>query len=70
MLDKDFENRDALDLITRLNIVEFLETQKAENVVREIWRGAYATQDSIFSASTNHSLTWNYWHCRQDLESA
>jgi hypothetical protein len=26
MLDKDFEHRDALDLITRLSIVEFLET--------------------------------------------
>lgn len=43
MLDKDFEHRDSLDLITSFTIVEFLETQFAENVVREIWRGAYAT---------------------------
>ena len=43
LLDKDFDHRDALDLITKLTIVEFLETQFAENVVREIWRGAYAT---------------------------
>lgn len=40
----------------------------AESVVWEIWRGVYATHDSIMSASTNHMLTWDYWHFRQDLE--
>lgn len=68
LLDKDFESRDSLDLITRYHIVELLETQLAEAVVWEIWRGAYATHDSILSASTNHQLTWEYWHCRQDVE--
>lgn len=68
LLDKDFEARDALDLITKYEIVELLETQLAEAVVWEIWRGAYATHDSIMSASTNHMLTWDYWHCRQDVE--
>lgn len=43
LLEKDFENRDSLDLITSHSIVEFLESQYAENVVKEIWRGAYAT---------------------------
>lgn len=64
LLEKDFESRDSLDLIARNNIVEFLETQLSEAVVWEIWRGAYATHDSIMSASTNHMLTWEYWHCR------
>lgn len=64
LLDKDFEHRDALDLITRYGIVELLESHLAEAVVWEIWRGAYATHDSIMSASTNHMLTWEYWHCR------
>ena len=68
LLEKDFESRDSLDLIARNNIVEFLETQLSEAVVWEIWRGAYATHDSIMSASTNHMLTWEYWHCRQDVE--
>lgn len=68
LLEKDFEGRDSLDLITKYNIVEFLETQFAEDVVWEIWRGAYATHDSILSASTNHMLTWHFWHCRQDVE--
>lgn len=43
LLEKDFEYRDSLDLITQLQIVEFLESQHAENVVKQIWRSAYAT---------------------------
>lgn len=43
LLEKDFEYRDALDLITRYQIVEFLESPIAENVVRDIWRSQYAT---------------------------
>ena len=33
-----------------------------------MWRSAYATYDSILSASTNHALTFHYWHCMRDLE--
>lgn len=68
LLEKDFEHRDSLDLITKFRIVEFLESQLAENVVKAIWRSAYATQDSIFSASTNHMLTFKFWDCVRDLE--
>ena len=68
LLEKDFEHRDSLDLITRYQVVEFLESQFAENVVKEIWRSLYATQDSIFSASTNHMLTWKYWNFIRDVE--
>jgi hypothetical protein len=68
LLEKDFEYRDSLDLITRYQVVEFLESQFAENVVKEIWRSLYATQDSIFSASTNHMLTWKYWNFIRDVE--
>jgi len=68
LLDKDFEFRDSLDLITRYQIEEFLESQFAENVVKEIWRSAYATNDSIVSASTNHMLTFEWWHCVTDVE--
>ena len=68
LLEKDFENRDALDLITTYSIEEFLESQFAENVVQEIWRSPYATFDSILAASTNHYLTFHWWHCVRDLE--
>ena len=58
LLEKDLEHRDSLDLITKYNLIEFIDSQYAENVVKEIWRSPYATQDSILSASTNHMLTF------------
>ena len=33
LLEKDFENRDSLDLITKFQISEFIQSQFAENVV-------------------------------------
>jgi hypothetical protein len=47
LLEKDLEERDALDLITKYSIYVFLESQFAENIVKEIWRSSYATRDSI-----------------------
>ena len=68
LLEKDYENRDSLDLITKFTILEFLESQFADNVVKEIWRSPYATNNSIFSASTNHNLTFAFNHCIRDEE--
>jgi hypothetical protein len=45
LLEKDMENRDALDLITRYKIIAFLESKFADNVVKEIWRSPYSTND-------------------------
>ena len=41
--EKDFEHRDPLDLITKYNIIEFIDSQYAENVIKQIWRSPYAT---------------------------
>tara|TARA_B110000285_G_C15124115_1_gene619059 strand:+ start:1530 stop:2027 length:498 start_codon:yes stop_codon:yes gene_type:complete len=68
LLEKDFEDRDALDLITGFHIFDFLRSPYAENVVKEIWRSPYATSDSIFSASTNFFLLFEYYDCIQDEE--
>jgi hypothetical protein len=68
LLEKDFEDRDALDFITKYEIYEFLKSQFAENVVKEIWRSPYATSDSLSGASTNFFLLFNYYHCEQDVE--
>jgi len=48
LLEKDIEERDALDLITNYSIFAFLQSQYAENVVKEIWRSPYAMNDTIF----------------------
>lgn len=63
LLEKDIEDRDSLDLITKYSIFSFLRSQFAENVVREIWRSPYATNDSIFTASTNFYLLFQYYNC-------
>ena len=66
LLEKDFEGRDSLELISKYGIMNFLRSTYAENVVREIWRSAYATNDSIFTASTNFYLMFEYYDCAQD----
>jgi hypothetical protein len=63
LLEKDIDDRDALELITMYQIVCFLKTQQAENVVKEIWRSPYATNDMIFQASTNYFLLFQYYNC-------
>lgn len=68
LLEKDMEERDSLDLITKYDIYAFLKTQFAENVVNEIWRSPYATSDSIQTASTNFFFLFEWYHCEQDLE--
>ena len=68
LLEKDIEDRDALELITRLSIISFLRSQFAENVVKEIWRSPYAAGDSIFTASTNFYMLFQYYHCIVDEE--
>ncbi len=68
LLEKDIEHRDSLDLICKHQIQELLESPFAENVVKEIWRSPFAANDNIFSASTNHKLTFDYFHCVRDEE--
>lgn len=63
LLEKDFDYRDSLDLITIHKIFPFLESKFADNVVKEIWRSPYSTNNQLFSASTNHFLTFGYWNC-------
>ena len=48
LLEKDMDDRDPLELITNYEIVSFLRTKYAENVVKEIWRSSYASNDQIF----------------------
>ena len=68
MLEKDSEGRDPLDLIQKYQITEFLESNTAESVVKDIWRSPYATENSIFVASSNHYLLFGFWNCTIDEE--
>jgi hypothetical protein len=68
LLEKDFEHRDSLDIISAYNITPLLESNLAESVVKEIWRSPYATENSIFVASSNHHLLFGFWNCTIDEE--
>jgi hypothetical protein len=68
LLEKDFDNRDSLDLIYDVGIAELLENAYAQKIVSNIWDSKYNVSHSIFSASSVHNLLFNYDHCRIDLE--
>lgn len=68
LLEKDLDNRDALNMIYDNNIDKLLEHPFAQNIVYQIWTSPYNNSQSFFCASANHKLLWNYNHCRYDLE--
>jgi hypothetical protein len=68
LLEKDLLGRDALELIATHDISIFLRSAHADEVVKEIWRSAYGAHDSIWMASTNSYLLFNFYHCMEDEE--
>ena len=70
LLEKDLDARDALNLIYDHELVEMLKHPFAQSIVNQIWTSPYNNCNSIFSASSAHTLLWNYNHCRYDMEAA
>jgi REP element-mobilizing transposase RayT len=70
LLEKDLDNRDALNMIYDNNLVELIKHPFAQNIVHQIWTSPYNNSQSMFSASSVHTLLWNYNHCRFDMEAA
>lgn len=68
LLEKDLDTRDALNLIYDNQIVQLLEHPFAQNIVHSIWKSPFNNCNSMFSASSAHTLLWNYNHCRFDME--
>jgi hypothetical protein len=68
LLEKDLDNRDALNMIYENNLADFLRHPFAQAVVQQIWSSPYNNSSSVFCASANHQLLWNYNHCRYDME--
>ena len=68
LLEKDLDNRDALNMIYDNNIASLLEHPFAQNIVHQIWTSPYNNSQSFFCASANHKLLWDYNHCRYDAE--
>lgn len=68
LLEKDLDNRDALNLIYDNKLTELLNNPFAQNIVLQIWGSPYNNSQSVASVSSNHNLLWNYNHCRYDWE--
>lgn len=68
LLEKDLDNRDALNMIYDNDLVELLKNPFAQNIVLQIWASPYNNTSSIASVSSNHNLLFNYNHCRYDWE--
>jgi|LauGreDrversion4_2_1035121.scaffolds.fasta_scaffold32486_3 hypothetical protein len=70
LLEKDLDNRDALNIIYENDLAELIEHPYAQNIVHQIWTSPYNNSSSMFSASSVHNLLFNYNHCRFDLENS
>ena len=68
LLEKDLDNKDALNMIYDNDLVELLGNPFAQNIVLQIWASPYNNTSSIAAVSTNHNLLFNYNHCRYDWE--
>lgn len=68
LLDKDYDNRDPLNIIYDIELTELLDNPFAQKIVNNIWESPYNVSSSIMSASTVHNLLFNYNHCRYDME--
>ena len=68
LLERDLDNRDALNIIYDYNLVELLQNPFAHNVVMQIWTSSYNNSHPLTSLSTVHTLMWNYNHCNFDKE--
>lgn len=68
LLERDYDNRDSLNIIYDVEITELLENPYAQKIVNNIWESKFNVSCSIFSTSTVHNLLFNYNHCRLDME--
>jgi hypothetical protein len=66
LLDRDLDNRDALNIIYEYGLVELLQNPYAHNVVMQIWTSPYNNSSPLTAVSTVHRLLWNYNHCSFD----
>lgn len=63
LLEKDLDERDALNIIYDCEVIELLRNPFAQNIVQQIWSSQYNNSHSLFTVSSVHRLLFNYNHC-------
>ena len=68
LLEKDLDERDALNVIYDYQVIELLQNPFTQNIVQQIWTSQYNNSHSLFAVSSLNHLLVEYNHCRFDEE--
>jgi len=52
VFEKDYENRDSLDLLSKHNIVDIMNNKNMEKIALELWTSQYDVKGSLFTTSS------------------
>ena len=52
VFEKDYENRDSLDLLSKYNIVDIMNNRNMEKIALELWTSQYDVKGSLFTTSS------------------
>lgn len=56
MLEKDYNNRDSLQIAVDLEVLDLIQAPKVEAVIKRIWNSDYDTSGSIFQMSSAYQI--------------
>lgn len=57
--DKDLENRDTFDFLSKFELSEIMENKNVEKVVLQMWSSQYNTQGTIFECSSAYHMVFD-----------
>ena len=52
VFEKDYENRDSLDLLSKYNIVDIMNNRNMEKIALELWTSQYDVKGGLFTTSS------------------
>ncbi|CAI2366954.1 unnamed protein product [Moneuplotes crassus] len=68
VFERDFENRDSLELLSRYNITDILNNKNMEKIALELWSSEYDVKGNLMECSSALSiLSWNTFNKPRDL---
>ena len=56
VFEKDFENRDSLDLLSHYNIVEIMNNKNMEKIALELWISKYDIKGNLMTTSSVYRI--------------
>ena len=56
MFEKDFENRDSLEILSSYNITEIMDNKNMEKIALELWTSQYDVKGNIMTTSSAYKI--------------